>query len=169
MSSVHVLSIFILENTGYSLTFETSHFLNGSIHHSERVSGGELSKSFTFSKCHQNSKPWICSRGWPVVYISKSLKAQRNHRGAGKHDPRVLRAPLQSHLLLYMPCMKSNHRLFLHGFSHCSLLSPCCNNSPCPASACLFWGTMFTGTSFKSLLSDCCIVGEIRSFCYPFF
>lgn len=43
-----MLSIFILENTGYSLTFETSHFPNGSIHHGQLVSGDrEPSNSFT--------------------------------------------------------------------------------------------------------------------------
>lgn len=31
---------FLSKNIGYSLTFETSHFLNGSIHHRKLVSGG---------------------------------------------------------------------------------------------------------------------------------
>lgn len=109
-----MLSIFILENTGYSLTFETSHFPNGSIHHGQLVSGEwELSNSFTFfspSKCHQNSKPWICfsARTWlqPTVYIYESLKPQPNHRGAGKHDP-IFTVQFQSYLLSYVPHMQS--------------------------------------------------------------
>lgn len=50
MSCVYELSILISENIGWSLASETSHFLNGSIHHSEISSGGKLSKSLTFFK-----------------------------------------------------------------------------------------------------------------------
>lgn len=65
-----MLSIFILENTGYSLTFETSHFPNGSIHHGQLVSGErEPSNSFTpptpqTPKYHQNSKDLFQCQGF---------------------------------------------------------------------------------------------------------
>lgn len=70
-----MLSIFILENTGYSLTFETSHFPNGSIHHGQLVSGErEPSNSFTPPKIPSEFKgfvpvPGFCF-GQPYTFMS---------------------------------------------------------------------------------------------------
>lgn len=104
-----MLSIFILENTGYSLTFETSHFPNGSIHHGQLVSGErEPSNSFTFSPPQNTIRTQrICSSARvllrPTVYIYESLKSQPNHRGAGKPDPGAFTVRFQSYLLLCVP------------------------------------------------------------------
>lgn len=49
-----------------------------------------------------------------TVYIYESLKAQPNHRGAGKHDPHLLSARLRSYSSLYAPSTKPYRQSLLH-------------------------------------------------------
>lgn len=49
-----------------------------------------------------------------TVYIYESLKAQPNHRGAGKHDPHPLSTRLHSYSMLCMPSMKPYRQSLLH-------------------------------------------------------
>lgn len=97
MSYVHALSIFILKITGYSLTFQTSHFLNGSIHHRKLVSGGSWLSLLPFQNAIR-----IQSHGFvpmsvfftPVHCIHLWVKAPSNHRDADKHNPQLRSARL---------------------------------------------------------------------------
>lgn len=98
---------FYTENIGHSLTFETSHFLNSSIHHGELVyrrGGADL-----------------------VLYLFKmpsEFKFKHQFlKLASKETPHLLGASLRTHLLFYMPETKLHlKRLVRFAGEHRALL-----------------------------------------------